>query len=378
MPQQSVLVEHHRRAGAQLQEVDGWLIPTAFAPLFLEYEAATQRVALVDRSPIGRLVAGGADALDLLNRLSTNRVEGLGPGQGTATVLTTNKGRVVDRLVALRRNDDILLLTGAQARGPVMQWIAKYTITEDASLRDVTQETAMIGLLGPRAAVVEKVLGAKVSALPPYGSLETTWDGVALTVARTDPLRSLGYDLILPLAQAEALWESLRKAGDPHGMLPLGETAWEALRVAACVPRHGRELTEAFNPLEANLQEDISFAKGCYIGQEVVARLNTYRKVQRYLVRLWLERPVPPGSRLRVQGQDAGQVTSVAPTPQGGTAALAYLRTRYVHPATRVDVPLADGSTVAGQVSWAPEVPPPDESPLAKLMAELEEEEAQA
>ena len=359
----SPLYAHHQAAGARFVVDDGWEVPAAFHGLEAEHRAATQGVALADRSPVGRLQATGPDVLDLLNRLSTNRVDPLDPGAGAATVLTTNKGRIIDWLTVLHPGDRTVILTSPPCAEAVRAWIDRYTIIEDVTVEDVTPTTALIGVLGPyAAAIVEAVLGLAAVELPPMGCRTVPWGAGALLAARTDPLRVPGYDLMVDATDAAALWDALAEAGAAHGVQPIGLEAMEALRVENGLPRWGTELGDAYNPLEAGLTESVSWTKGCYIGQEIVARLWTYHKVQRYLVGLAFRgageaRPAP-GASLRVGDARAGALTSVAFSPGAGALlGLGYLRAAHATVGQAVEVPLADGHIVSGVVTRVAEKP---------------------
>jgi folate-binding protein YgfZ len=146
--------------------------------------------------------------------------------------------------------------------------------------------------------------------------------GKKVTVLGTTPLGRLGYDLIVRAEDAVAVWDFLVHTG----ATPIGEATVEWLRVSAGWPQYGAEATEAYNPLEAGLRGAVSFTNVCYIGQEVVALLDAYKKVQRALVRLTLTSKVEPGAPLLVHGQRVGEITSVAQAPDGTWVALGYVR----------------------------------------------------
>ena len=353
----SPLYAHHQAAGARFVADDGWEVPAAFHGLDAEYRAATQGVALADRSPVGRLQATGPDVLDLLNRLSTNRVDPLDPGAGEATVLTTNKGRIIDWITVLHPGDRTIILTSPPCAEAVSAWIDRYTIVEDVTVEDVTPSTALIGVLGPAAStVVEAVLGAAAAELPTLGCVTVPWGAGAALAARTSPLGVPGYDLMVDAADAPSLWDALARAGAAHGVQSIGHEAMEALRVENGLLRWGPELGDAYNPLEAGLTGSVSWTKGCYIGQEVVARLWTYHKVQRFLVSLTFHghadaRPAP-GAALHVDGQRQGAVTSVAYSPGAGALlGLGYLRAAHATVGQAVEVPLDDGRRLSGVVT---------------------------
>ena len=375
----SPLHSRHQAAGARFVTDDGWEVPAGFRGLEAEYNAATQGVALVDRSPMGRLQATGPDVLDLLNRLSTNRVDPLEPGTGAATVLTTSKGRIIDWLTVLHPGDRTILLTSPPCSEAVRAWIDRYTIIEDVAVEDVTPSTALIGVLGPAAAaVVEAVLGPSAAELPPLGCRTVPWHAGALLVARTDPLRVPGYDLMVDAGDAASLWDALAEAGAAHGVQPIGLEAMEALRVENGLPRWGPEMGEAYNPLESGLTESVSWTKGCYIGQEVVARLWTYHKVQKYLVGLAFQadgeaRP-ESGASLQVGDSRVGVLTSVAFSP-GARAllGLGYLRAAHATVGQAVEVPLEDGRLMPGVVTRVADKPT---APVPSLvLAEVDDDD---
>ena len=315
------------QSGASLQN---GRIPAVYSSVREEYAAATQGVGVIDRSHTGRLKASGDDALDLLNRLSTNKLDDLAIDAVMGAVLTTNKGRIIDLLFALRQADYLLILTAPETRRRVADWIDFYTFVEDVTIEDATDDTAMFSLMGDSAADALPSL----ADLPPYGSAVLDVDGVAALALRTDFAGARAYDLIAPASDAQRLWNGLTD----RGATPVGYAAWELLRIERGIPMQGRELTEDYNPLEANLWDFISFNKGCYIGQEVVARLNAYDKVQRHLARLsWEDGDCPAqGDALYADGRRIGALTSVAPPECGRSVGLGYVRKAHAEPGVRL------------------------------------------
>ncbi|MSP79415.1 MAG: aminomethyl transferase family protein [Dehalococcoidia bacterium] len=351
-------------------------VPLRWSTLDEEYRAAKQSAAIFDRSYLGRLRATGADVLDLLNRLSTNKVDAIQPGQGAHTALTTNKGRIIDQLTVLRTPGHVLLLTSEGGIEQVAKWLDTYTITEDATFTDVSAETVQFTVVGPKAQqLIGAAFGQAARALAGIGCAVVRGIEGDVLVARTDSLGGATFDMVVPLDMATVVWERLVATGKQLGALPAGEECLETLRVELGVPRYGHELTDRRNPLEAGIAEAISWTKGCYIGQEVIARLRTYHKVQRYLVRLHVNVAEVPlsGAKLLVDGKDAGSLTSVAHVPgQTGVVALAQLRTAFVRQGTEVQVPLPSGNTARGTVTWVPELPSEALTP-AQLLALAEE-----
>ena len=309
-------------AGALTTEWQGWELPVSYGDPNAERAAAVTSAAVYDASAIGRLKMTGPDGLDLLHRLSTNAVERLTRGQGNSTILTDDRGRIIDLLTVVNLGDHTLLLTSPNQQERIIQWLDKYTIIEDVTVEDVTGDTAMLGLIGPGAAsIAAKATGAAVECLEPFCAADIV-----------DEARLIRCDMgALPnfyaTGDAEAirsLWESSIEAGAS----PLGTEAHQALRIDLGVPAHGTELSDTYNPLEAGLMGAISFTKGCYIGQEVIARLDTYQKVQRRLVSLTLPASAESGTRLMQDNREVGILTSVSPLASGNQRlGLGYVRT---------------------------------------------------
>ena len=320
------------------------------------YRAATAGAAVYE-SRAGRLKLTGADARDLLNRLSTNLVDPNAPaGAVTATVLTSDRGRIVDLVYVAHCGDHQLLLTGAGQQDNVAAFLDKYTIMEDIEVEDITGSTALLALTGPAAgAIVSAVAGgladdgAQVIALPGNPEGEGA-DGPP------------HYRILAPAAQGGAVMQRLQAAG----AVAISAAAAETLRVARGRPQYGAEMGDAYNPLEAGLIGAIDFHKGCYIGQEVIARLDTYRKVQKYLVALRFDAGAGVvadlvGARLLDgAGKAMGLVTSAAVLPpdedgDGGAAGgggavigLGYVRAAAAEVGASFGVAPAGGNAAGG------------------------------
>ena len=324
-----------------------------------EYESITHHAALVDRSDTGRLRVSGEDAVDLLNRLSTNNLENLTPEKGMGTVLTTSKGRIIDLLTIIPTGDSLLVLTSPGRQQQVADWIEVYTFVDDVTVQDITDDTAMLAIVGPESAeAVQRALGVNVEQLELYSPMTVdSLDGASLV--RTDHFSLPTFELI------GNLWvtEHAIALFNQHGVQPVSDTTAENLRIAKAIPAATGELTEDFNPLEAGLWSHISFNKICYIGQEVVSRLNAYEKVQKHLVTLaWgTENGAPvPGTSLTVDGKTVGQLTSVGtPDDDAPGLALGYVRKAHVESGTSVVAETADGAVTLTVTGLSGEGQPP-------------------
>ena len=336
-------VELRSPASAQ---ADGLGVPGAYSSLHEEYDALTGAVGLVDRSYVGRLELAGADALDLLNRLSTNKLEELTTGRGMGTVLTSVKGRIVDLLLVLMLDSHLLVITGPETRQKVAEWIDFYIFTEDVTVRDATPDTSMFSMIGPKTeTLMDEIAGEGVSSMARHDMTTTSIGGVETIVVRKDLGGLTGFDLVVPSDQGERLWDYLLARGSVSDIRPVGTDALEVVRVEHGVPGQGRELGEDYNPLEAGLLEHISFDKGCYVGQEVIARLDTYQKVSKHLVGLSWDSPKTPApnASLLIDGRKSGVITSAVRSPRSsGGRGLGYVRKAAAEPGSTLKLDSED------------------------------------
>ena len=281
---------------------------------------------------IGCLKATGEDALDLLNRLSTNKVDHLRPGHWAPTVLTSDRGRIVDLLSVVHAGDCVYLLTSPGQQQPVIEWLDKYTIMEDLEVEDVSASIAVIALAGGGAEAALGLESPDADRLPgmQYPAPAVNVGGVdAIAVSR--PMGSLPCCLLIAPDDASGeVVAALARAG----AIESDADAWDALRVANGEPAFGSEMGEPYNPLEAGLIGAIDFTKGCYIGQEVIARLDSYQRVQKYLsvLRFSAGTEAAEGAELYHEGRQAGTVTSLYRTPGGELRGLGFVRTAAATP----------------------------------------------
>ena len=322
-----------------------------------ELQAARTGALAVDRSGCTRLQLSGVDRRDLLQRMTTNDVASAKEGMGVPTVFITGKGRIIDRVVVHAASDGDLLVGGAGTAQALQDFLAKYIIREDVTVADLGTATMMVDLMGPKALEVLHAPLLGFSAL--HELMVVDAGGVQVLANRTDPVAGLTVRLIVPTPLGPALLDHLVR----RGAMPGGGMAYNALRVEAGLPLAGAELTEERNPLEAGLVDAIHFNKGCYIGQEVVARVDTYMKQRRYLVALGLEGP-PPQVGARIVGPDGGEgvVTSSAELPGHPSRALGYLKGQDLTVGMAVEVEDSAGTRSATVMARPAQQPPAAEA----------------
>jgi folate-binding protein YgfZ len=289
-----------------------------------EYAAAQTGCVMLDAAAWGRLKFTGKNRVDFLHRMSTNDLLPLQAGQGAGTVFTTPIARIIDRTVVTVRADEVLMLTSRGNQTRVMQWLRKYIFfNDDVQIKDVTDETGMISLYGATAnQVVAQVSGEDLSGLSLHHWRAAKIGGAEVMIARADPIASGGFHLIFQRDAREKVWQALLDVG----VVPLSEETYQVLRVEAGLPEFGHELGDEYIPLEANLWNDVSFKKGCYTGQEIIARMESRQKLAKRLVGLCFDESVTLPASLWIDDHEAGVVTSVAHSPVLGWIGLGYLK----------------------------------------------------
>jgi hypothetical protein len=323
------LLDELVRSGAVLAGARGR--PLHFGDAAGELAALLDGCGLADRSDLGRLAGTGPDLLDLLHRLSTQDLRSLAAGQGAVTVLTTPKGRIVARVFVHHFGErGILLVTGPEEASQASAHLRRYTLRERVFLEDITDSTCQLALVGPRARQAAARAGLPVPA--GLGAAEADFGGAPVRVIGGDGFSAEGVSIVVSAEAAAGAWRVLVEATLREEGRLVGHEALEAWRILKGHPAAGFELTEEHNPLEAGLWDAVSFTKGCYVGQEVLARLRTYDKVSRELRAVVLpegQEPPPPGSPVRFRGIEIGSVTSsTLPPGRDRPIGLAYVKKR--------------------------------------------------
>jgi folate-binding protein YgfZ len=329
MPE-TALHGHLAARGARHVEDRGVWLPDRFGddPAG-EYASLRADVALVDLGFRTLVHAVGADRASFLQGMLTNDVAALAPGGGCPALLLTIQGRVTADVRVAALADAFLLDVDVRARAAFVAALEALVIADDVTLDDPPVATAVIGIEGPRAAAV---LPATAGTLAPYAHAEARVAGAPVRIQRASEVGGPGFVLHVGAADATAVWDALAAAG----ARPCGMTALEARRVEVGVPRIGVDMDGSTLALEVPVGDAISATKGCYLGQEVVARGTARGHVNRRLVGLRLDGPVPAANAPLVRdGKEVGRLTSVVRTfAPGGVAALGFVRREHWDPGT--------------------------------------------
>ncbi len=290
-----------------------------------QYRQLREECGLLERER--RVIAvTGPDAAEYLQGQLTSDVEALGPGEGQYSALLDRKGHMQSDLIVLRpASEEILLETEPGAGEAVLRHLTMYSIGREVEVADRGEETAVLSLLGPRSVEI-----AGTAALPEHACEETSIAGVACLAAGS----AEGIDLLAPAGERRRLREALLEAG----AVAVSEEAAEIRRIEAGRPRFGAEMGSETMPAEAGIVDEVvSFTKGCYIGQETVARLHYKGRPNRHLRGLRLSGPAAPGAPLRLGDKQVGLLGSAAVSPALGPIGLAVVR-REAEPGTELAV----------------------------------------
>ncbi|WP_421655197.1 YgfZ/GcvT domain-containing protein [Leptothermofonsia sp. ETS-13] len=318
-------------------------VPVCFGNEAEAVRAAREGVVVCDRSHWGRLQITDADRLTFLHNQSTNDFNRLKPGEGCDTIFVTSTARTLDLATAYVLEDEVLVIVSPNRREKLVTWLDRYIFFGDkVKLADITAQTAMFSLIGPGSDRVLEQLGADVLVNQPYASHQLfNLAGQEVRVAVGSGLALPGYTLVMGREGAAALWQALTEVGT----VPMGDRTWEQLRIEQGRPAPDHELTEDYNAVEASLWEAISLNKGCYIGQETIARLDTYKGVKQQIWGIRLSRPVEVGATITLDEEKIGILTSLTETEQGPFG-LGYVRTKAGGKGLKVKIGDSEGELV--------------------------------
>ena len=306
-----------------------------------EYETVRDGGAgLIDLSAMrGRIRVSGSEATMFLNGLITNDVKNLAQNRWMPAVFPTVQGRLIGAVRVIRGSGpEFLIDTETTSHDAVLKTVSRFTLAGDFKVADVTSDTALLTVQGQGAAeIIQKVFEQAASDLPQNGVVETTWQNVPVTLIRASHTGEDGFDLFIDSSRKAELQQALEAAGAQ----PVGEDTFEILRVEAGIARFGQDMDETNVVPETNLDDAVSFTKGCYVGQEIIVRIKHRGHPAKKLTQLHFEtdQQIEPGAVIRsTENQEIGRVTSAVVSPKRGSIGLGYVRYEYVADGTRVMV----------------------------------------
>ncbi len=341
IPKKLTLHEIHAANGAKFLEVEGWMLPTYFTDPATENLAVRNHVGIIDLSYKGYLKIGGSDRASFLQGIITNDVGDIKLGDGIHAAILTIKGRIIADFILLAFAEAFILETEASVSEKLRTTLSRYKIREKVAIEQ-SYEIGSIAVQGPKSPhLIKKITGKPLPELKTYNHTQIQLHEDWVTIRKQSITGETGYILTTSQTALQEIWEKLLKAGIEFSLQPVGYEASESLRIEAGLPRYGFDLSEENIPLEIEKEDMISFTKGCYVGQEVVARLKFLGQANKHLKGLLLASEAIPthNSRITQDQKEFGRVTSSTYSPSlKQPIALAYLRREYCTPGTQVMV----------------------------------------
>lgn len=320
-----------------------------------EYSAIRDDGAgLINLSSRGRILVSGSEAVTFLNGLITNDMKTLGLNSWMPAAFANVQGRLLAAVRVIHREDGFIIDTEGATRETVITLLDRFTLAGDFRVTDLTDQTVMFSVQGKRAAeIVGAVLGEPAAAVDRQKVVSARFDDATVTVIRATHTAEDGFDLFVDAGHGSRLTEALRGAGATS----ISDEIFETLRIEAGIPLYGIDIDESNVVTETNLDNAVSFTKGCYIGQEIIVRIKHRGHVAKKLAGVILDATtgVPRNAKLVSSDQkEIGRVTSSTFSPRLERAiALGYLKYDYLAPGTKVKVVAADGET-SGEVAELP------------------------
>jgi folate-binding protein YgfZ len=335
------LQDIQREGGAIFTDLDS--TPESFNNDSEAITAARETAAIYDRTHWGLIQVTGGDRQRFLHNQTTNDFNKLKSGEGCETVFVTSTARTIDLVTAYVQEDRILLLVSPSRQEQLLAWMDRFLFPMDkVELANISSKYAIFSLFGAKTPnLLAEWLEEEILCQPEGNHLAMEIENINLFLGVGNGLALPGYNLIIPQEKAGEIWQILTA----KGALPMGNKAYEKLRILQGRPKPDAELTEDYNPLEVGLWQTISFEKGCYIGQETIARLNTYQGIKQKLWGIRVNQPVMPGAIVTVAGVKVGVITSYTDTENGGLA-LGYIRTKAGDVGLKVEIEEAKGEVV--------------------------------
>lgn len=337
----------HNRIGAKFGQLNGSEVVRAYRSVESEYLKITRNAGLLDLGCRGRIAVLGKDREKFLHGQLTNDVLGLKKGQGRYAAIVSAKGKLQSDLFFYKLDEELLLDFEPGLTARLIERLEKYVIADDVQLVDVAPHYSLFSVQGPNAAELLK----KAAPFESIPEKPLTWISISssegeIYLMNNPRLNAPGYDLFIPKASEAAFADRF----DQEQWV--GWDAFEIARVESAVPRFGADMDENNLPQEAEIQDRaVSFSKGCYIGQEVIARIRTYGQVAKALRLLRLPNQVQklagPGEKLFKQGKEVGHLTSSCLSPKyGSEVALGYVRKETNSPGSLLRLGSAEGPEV--------------------------------
>jgi folate-binding protein YgfZ len=326
-------------AGAEMGEYCGVETARSFGDPKAEYGLLLNGCAIYDLGWRAKIVLTGSDRQRWANGMVTNNIKDLPQGHGNYNFLLNAQGKIQGDLYIYNMGDHLIADTERWQAPRILELFDKYIIMDDVEVADVTDKLTAVAVQGPKSLAVLRALGLTIADdVDPFKVVQMAWNEIGVSVTRMESKIAQTFEIWLAAENAPKLWDALLAAGAK----PVGTEALEMFRVAAGVPKYGQDITDKYIPQETEQFHALHFAKGCYLGQEIVERVRSRGAVHRHFIGYKVEGPAPAaGSEVQAEGKRVGEITSALSVPVNGsehTFALGYVRKESGAPGTKVQV----------------------------------------
>lgn len=316
----------HVTLGARMVPFAGWDMPVQYSGILTEHKAVRCAAGLFDLGHMGQVDVRGADALKFLQYITTNDVSALVPGHAQYSLLPNERGGVVDDIIIYRQpgGDGYMVVINAANHDKDVSWMLDQRAERselDVSVRDISDETGMIAIQGPKAVeIVQKLSDVDLASMPYFTWRPARVAGIQAKMARTGYTGEDGFEFYTTINDTGELWDALLEAGELEGAVPVGLGARDSLRLEARMPLYGNELADDIGPLEASLGWAVKLDKGDFVGREHIAAMKDHGPPRRTVGFQLTERSGAPRAHFDVQvdGRKVGYVTSGGMSPTLG------------------------------------------------------------
>ena len=352
------LNEVHKLSGANFGEFSEWLVPTNYGDKMSEYQAVRENLGIIDLSSRGKLRLSGKDHLKFLQGMLSNDVMKLEEGKGVYATILTVKGRMISDMKVYKDKESVLLDLEPGLNQKVLELLTKFRLSYKANIDDISETTGLISIQGPKAhKLLESLLEETISKMKEYDFIKRDFRGSELTIVSVNRTGEKGFDLFIDNEDVQHLWEELLEKGRELNTLPFGYDTLNTLRIEAGIPLYNIDMDENNIPIEAGIWNALDFEKGCYVGQEVVARIKWRGHVNWHLMGFECDGELPPqiGDEILDGDRKIGRITSSTFSPGlNKPLSLGYIRREFKNAGTKVQIKGSDSSVVQAQVKELP------------------------
>jgi len=345
-----LLHDIHEQNGAEFEEFKGWLLPSKYRGVKEEYLNSTGGIGVIDMSNRGKLRLSGKEHIKFLQGMLSNDVLNLETGKGVYSTLLTIKGRMIADMYVFKDKDYVFIDLEQDLNKVVFELLMKYRLSYKVVLDDVTDNFVLLSFIGPKSAdYLSSFFDKDLSVLETKCFINIDFDSTSITVVKMRRSRLGGFDVYIPIEKLVIMKDILFSEFDNKKPMFIGYDAFEVLRVEAGIPKYRIDMDEKTIPIEAGIWDALSFEKGCYVGQEVIARIKWRGHVNRHLVGIEIEGDNMPSYKDKIYREDKeiGYLTSpVFSYLRNKIVSMGYIRREFKEPGNKVRIVSGDSNLV--------------------------------